>query len=90
MAVCQPCCPTRYRVTQQMHTSKLKSKTLSQVSQGAYVRVGSKRRRPGMTMLSPALPKRFRVPLFAQSLPPVNAITRLRVVTKLTPSIQIP
>jgi hypothetical protein len=73
-----------------MYTFELKSKTLSKVPQGAYVRVLSKRRQQGLAILSVLLQERFRVLFFAQVLQSADAIRPVGAVTNLTPSIQIP
>ena len=57
---------TRYRLTQLMHTFELKSKTLSKVPQGAYVRVLSIRQQQSLTALSVPVHERFRALSFAQ------------------------
>jgi len=90
MAIRLPFFATRYRLTQLMHTFELKSKTLSKVPQGAYVRVLSKREQQGLAMLSVPAQKRFRVLFFAQVLQSADAIRPVGAVTNLTPSIQIP
>lgn len=73
-----------------MYTFELKSKTLSKVPQGAYVRVLSKRRQQGLIMLSVPVQERFRVLFFAKILQLADAIRPVGAVTNLTPSIQIP
>ena len=90
MAICLPFSPKKYRLTQQMYTFELKFKTLSEVPQGAYVRVLSKRRQQGLAMLSLPAQKRFRVLLFVQILQSADAVRPVGAVTNLTPSIQIP
>jgi len=73
-----------------MHTFELKSKALSKVPQGAYVRVLSKRRQQGLTIFSVPAKKRFRVLFFAHILQLADAIRPVGSVTNLAPSIQIP
>ncbi len=90
MAIRLPFSPTRYRLAQLMHTFELKSKTLSTVPQGAYVRVLSKWQQQGLIALSVAVKERFRVLFFAQILQSADAIRPVGAATNFTPSIQNP